>query len=332
MSAAVLASQVDHLYAEAARGAYVAEFEAMATLDAGRAALAALAGLEGSACWFADGASTAFAIVLDAWPLPPGARIGIVAGDFASNARILARRAAERGWELIQLPVDALGRVTGVPAGLDLLALPMVPSQRGIVQPVADLIASGPPVVLDVAQAAGQVAIPPGAAAYVGTSRKWLCGPRGVGFGLVAPEWQDQLTGPPTLTALDHSGVRRFDTADAHVAGRLGLALAARSWSPALLPVISAGAAAARVLLEGAGGWQVVEPVDEPSGIVTLRHVTADPFATRLALLDRGFVLGAVAVTRSADLAAPLLRVATAAWVTPEDLTALASALQECTR
>jgi pyridoxal 5-phosphate dependent beta-lyase len=149
-----------------------------------------------------------------------------------------------------------------------------------------------------------------------------------VGFGVVAPEWHDQLTAPPGLNALDQIGMVRFDSADAHVAGRLGLSVAARSWSPALLHPVQAAAAAARVLLQGAGGWQVVEPVDEPTGITTLRHPSMDPALVRTALLDRGFVTAVVPMTRSADMQTPLLRVSTGAWITPGDLEGLATALE----
>jgi hercynylcysteine S-oxide lyase len=283
VSRAVLDAELGHLEAEARLGAYVAEVAAGPALASGRDALAALVGLSGADLAFSDGASSAFAAVLDAWPLPAGSRIGTVPGEFASNSRLLERRAAERDWRLVDLPVDGLGRVTDVPADLDLLAFPHVASQVGVAQPVEDVLGAGVPLVLDVAQSAGQVPVPPGAAAYVGTSRKWLCGPRGVGFAVVAPHWHDRLTLPPTLQALEYGGMQRFDGCDPNVAGRVGLSLAARTWSPALLPVVQAAAAAARVLLQGAGDWQVVEPVDEPTAITTLRHATADPAATRLA-------------------------------------------------
>jgi len=332
VSRAVLDALVEHLRAEARQGAYVAEVAAAPVLTAGREALAALVGCSGSDLFFTDGASSAFATVLDAWPLAPGSRIGTVPSEFASNARLLERRAVERGWELVDLPVDGLGRITGVPAGLDLLAFPQVPSQRGVAQPVQEALSSGVPLVLDVAQAAGQVPVPAGAAAYVGTSRKWLCGPRGVGFGIVAPEWQARLSLPPTLNALEYGGMQRFDGSDPNVAGRVGLSLAARTWSPALLAAVQAAAGAARVLLQDAGGWRVVEPVDEPSGITTLAHPKADPLATRQALLDAGVLVGGVTVNRSRDTQQPVLRVSTAAWVNPSDLEALAAALERCTR
>lgn len=332
VSQAVLAAEVAHLRAEAERGSYVAKAAAQPVLDRGREALASMVGGAGADVFFTDGAASAFETLIDAWPLPAGSRIGVLPGDYRSNALVLADRAAARGWELIDLPVDDLGRVTDVPEGLDLLALPQIAGQIGSSQPVEELLASGVPVLLDVAQSLGQVEVPRGAAAYVGTSRKWLCGPRGVGFGVVAPEWHVRLTSPQTLGSGDQHGMRRYDSNDPHVAGRVALSLAAATWSPALIPVIAAAAGAARVLLEGAGGWQVVEPVAEPTGITTLRHPFADPQSVCARLVEEGFVLSAVPLTRNADLTVPVLRVSTAAWVTPPDLEALADALERFSR
>ncbi len=327
VSEAVLDAQVAHLRREAEVGGYVAQAAADPVVDAGREALAAMVGLDGSGVCFTENGGAAFASALSAWPLIAGARIGMLPSEYGGNARVLRALAVQRGWELVSMPVDGLGRLTGVPAGLDLLTFPHVPSQRGVVQPVQEALRSGVPLLLDVAQSLGQVEVPAGAAAYVGTSRKWLCGPRGVGFAVVAPEWVEQLTAPPTLPGIELQGMRRFDSPETHVAGRVGLALAARTFSPALLPVVQAAAAAARVLLDGAGGWQVVEPVDEPTGLTTLRHPTADPVGVRAGLLAQGFVVSAVPLTRADDVDVPVLRVSTAAWVTPEDLARFAAAL-----
>ena len=326
---AVIEAQVAHLHREAELGSYVAE--AAADLRPGRAALGAFVGLGGSDVFFSTGALGALEVLLDVWPLPRGSRVGTTAGLFAGNARALGARCRRHGWELVLLPVDDLGRVSDVPSGLDLVVLDEIASQRGVVQPVKEVLAAGVPVVLDVAQSVGQVAVAPGAAAYVGTSRKWLCGPRGLGFGAVAPEWQDRLGEAGNLRWLDASGMERYDAPEGYVAGRVGLCLAAASWSPALVTVVAAAAAAARVLLAGAGGWQVVEPVEEPTGITTLRHATADPFAVRAALLAEGILTSAVPTHRAGDLRGPLLRVATHAWVTPDDLERLAAALARVT-
>ncbi|MGB8651459.1 MAG: aminotransferase class V-fold PLP-dependent enzyme, partial [Mycobacteriales bacterium] len=239
VSQAVLDAEVAHLRAEAC-GAYVAEAQSAAAVDQGRAALGHLVGLGGEDVLLTESATLAFTTVLEAWPLPRGARIGVLPSEYGSNARALRVRAAERGWELVTLATDDLGRVTEVPGGLDLVTLTHVASQRGVVQPVGDVLTSGVPLLLDVAQSMGQTDVPPGAAAYVGTSRKWLCGPRGVGFAVVDRAWHERLTLPPTLRSVEVEGMRRFDSSEAHVAGRVGLALAARTWSPALLPVLQA--------------------------------------------------------------------------------------------
>lgn len=329
VSTAVLEAEVAHLRREPEVGSYVAE--AAADLVPARRALGSFVGLGGEDVFFSTGALGALEVLLDAWPLERGSRVGTLPGEFGGNARALAARARRNGWELVSLPVDGLGRLTDVPPGLDLLLLDQVASQRGVLQPVADVLAAGVPLLLDVAQSAGQVEVPSGAAAYVGTSRKWICGPRGVGFGAVAPDWQARLGEAATLRWLDATGMERYDAPEGHVAGRVALGVAAAAWSPALIPVVAAAAAAARVLLAGAGGWEVVEPVAEPTGITTLRHPHADAAATRAALLAEGFLAVVVPPSRAADVERPLLRVSTHAWVTPGDLERLAAALDRGT-
>ena len=329
VSAAVLDAEVAHLRREAEVGAYVAQEQADDVVERLRSDLGALVGLGADDVSLTDGAGTAFAVLLAAWPLPRGARIGTVPSEYGANARALRLLAGERGWELVGLPVDALGRVTAVPDGLDLVTFPQVASQRGIAQPVQDVLAAGVPLLLDVAQSIGQAPVPAGCAAYVGTSRKWLCGPRGVGFAVVDPAVQDALEPPPTLGAESARG-RRFDAQESHVAGRVGLAQAVREWEPALVPVVQERARAARAVLDGVAGWRVREPLDEPSGITTLEG--GDPFGTRAGLVEDGVVVSAVPQTRADDLTGPVLRVSTAPWVTDADLEVLAEALLRRTK
>lgn len=324
-SASVLAAEVAHLQAEAVQGGYVAAAAAAPLVDAGRAALAAAVGLSGADLCFTEGAGEAFATLLEAWPLPPGSRIGVTAGEYGANARLLRRLAPQRGWQLELLPVDDQGRVTDVPAGLALVTFPHVASQRGAVQPVAAVQATGTPLLLDVAQSLGQVPVPAGCAAYVGTSRKWLCGPRGVGFAVVDPAVQAVLEEPPTLAPAHGDGMLRWESQEAHVAGRVGLAVAAQEWSPQVAQAGVALAPYARRVLDGAGPWRVRERADAPSGITTLTG--GDPVAARAALLAQGLLVSAVPRSRADDLDGPVLRVATAAWLERAHLDALAVAL-----
>ena len=326
----VLDAEIAHLHREAALGPYVAHDQAVPQIDDGRAALAALVGLDAGDVCFLDGAGTAFATLVAAWPLPRGARVGTVPSEYGANARVLALLARERGWRLVPLPVDDDGRITGVPDGLDLVTFPHVASQRGIAQPVEDVFATGVPLLLDVAQSLGQTAVPAGCAAYVGTSRKWFCGPRGVGFAVVDSHVQSALEEPPTLAPTRCTGMQRWEAQEAHVAGWVGFGVAVQQWTPDLLPTVHAVAAQAREVLDGVGGWRVREPRDEPTGITTL--VGGDPVATRAGLLEDGFVTSAVPVSRSADLDAPVLRVSTAAWVQARHVEALAGALAQRTK
>lgn len=330
-SSAVLAATVAHLTAEAEGGAYVAEVAAeqtgpapegatatYGTIARGRERLGALVGLGGPDVAFAEGAGVAFAVLLAAWPLGRGARVGALQADYGANRLVLERLAHERGWQVVPLPVDDAGRITGVPDRLDLVTYNLVASQDGIVQPAV----TGVPVVLDVAQALGQTALPRGCAAYVGTSRKWLCGPRGVGFAVVDPAFAGQLTAPPTLAT--GSGAGLLDSTEANIAGRVGLAIAADEWSPELLPVVHARAAELRQAL-AATPWRVREPVGEPSGTTTLAG--GDPVAARSALLAAGLLTSAVPVTRAYGMKEPVLRISTHAWVTEGDIATLVGAL-----
>lgn len=321
VSDGVVQVQDRHLREEARTGGYLAEENAFLELDAGRDAIGRLLGLTGAGVAFTDGATSAFATLLAAWPLARGARIGTVPSEYGSNALCLRALAAARDWELVPLEVDDDGRITDLPR-LDLVTFPHVPSQRGVVQPVEEITSRGVPVLLDIAQSLGQVPVPPGCAGYVGTSRKWLCGPRGVGFLAVDPLVEPYLEAPPVSTA--YTDVRRLDSSESHVAGRLGLGQAVADWNPELLPAIRERAAYARQVLADTP-WRVREPAAEPSGITTLEG--GDAFATRDALREQGILVGAIPLHRAEDVTVPLLRVSTGPWVSEDDLDRLAEAL-----
>jgi pyridoxal 5-phosphate dependent beta-lyase len=333
LSQPAFAAEVAHLRREADLGGYVAEAAAEPAVQRGRRALAGLVGLDADDVAFSDGAGTSFALLMASWPLPAGARIGTVGSEYAGNARVLHSLAAARDWTLVPLATDPDGRITDVPDGLDLVTFPQIPSQRGIAQPVEQVLATGVPLLLDVAQSLGQTAVPSGCAAYVGTSRKWLCGPRGVGFAIVAPHWQDQLAPPATLAPTMNTGMRRWEAVEGHIAGRVGLAVAAQEWEPELVEVLHQRAADTRKALAFTPGWEVLEPVDEATGITTLRPpADVDPVTTRAALLDEGLLTSAVPPSRADDMTGPVLRISTAAWVTGGDIQALAAALARRTK
>jgi hercynylcysteine S-oxide lyase len=71
------------------------------------------------------------------------------------------------------------------------------------------------------------------------------------------------------------AGAGRYEQDEANYAARVGLATAAQEHQALGPPYVYARLAgigrAARGLLNGVAGWQVAEPVDEPTAIVTLR-------------------------------------------------------------
>jgi pyridoxal 5-phosphate dependent beta-lyase len=386
-SQATVAAQAAHLAAEAALGSYVAQEAAAERLAAARSTLAGLLGpaLTAGDIAFHHSATTAFTTLLTAWPLPPGARIGIVPSDFSSNWLALRARAERDGLELVDLPVSPDGRIdvdrlaagTAALDRLSLVAFPEVPSQRGIVQPAAAVAAlcrdAGVPLLLDVAQSLGQVDVTAagatgGVTAYAGTARKWMCGPRGVGFLAVRPDFVERLgLGAPSGRAARWApdpggrpdarqrearpwprpgetggrvvplpGVGRFAVNEPPTAAWLGFANALDEHvraSPATVRArLQALARAARRRLDGVAGWRLGEAADAPCGIVTLLPPAGvDPAAVRTRLrLEVGILVSAIDEARARD-AVPVLRVSAHVDTTLADLDRLADALADST-
>ena len=316
---------VAHLRREQQVGGYVAEAEAQPVVEGLRAHLGALLGTTGEHVALVESASTAFASLLGAWPLPAGARVGTVSTEYRTNRTVLDAADVV----LVDLPEDDVGHVDTARLAdvfpLDLVTFPVVPSHIGIVQPVREITAqcraAGVPVVLDVAQALGHVDLADvGVDAAVGTSRKWLRGPRGVGFLAVAPQWAERVQ----PARLDHD--------EANVAGRVGLATAVaelRAAGPGRVAArVTALGRLARRRLQDVGEWQVCEPLDEPTGLVTLQHPTADPEATVHALVAGGVVLSAPFLGSTTER---VLRASFHAYSSPADVDALVDGLAAAT-
>lgn len=341
MSAGTLAATVAHLEREAAVGPGIAHAEAEGVLDGLHAEVGRLFGVRADQVALTERATRGLADVFAAWPLPPRARVGVVRAEYGST-RMLVDAAAARGEvEVVEVPVDGSHRI--VPeavAGLDLVILSHVMSQRGVVQPVREVAAVGPPVILDVAQTAGHIDVAGlGAAVMVGTSRKWLRGPRGVGYVAVSDEWAERLV--PRAPDLDTAawvgdrltmapGAARFHQWEGNIAGRLGLAHALRELFDVGPPAVTAhavslGVAARRRLVDA--GWWTGEPVDEPSGIVTFGHAGHDSVQVHAGLRDAGVVVTLIPVGRALDVEAPILRAAFHFYNDEADLDRLLTAL-----
>jgi hercynylcysteine S-oxide lyase len=336
----VLEAVAHHARHEAELGGYVAEATAEDLLQQGRSVIGGLVGMAAADVVFVESAQAALATLLAGWRLPAGTRVACLPGEYAPNAAQL--RAA--GLTVEQLPVDDLGRadLDGVARLLAadpprVVHLTHVASHRGVVQPAAEIAAlcrtAGVPLVLDAAQSLGHVDTDVGADVVYGTSRKWLAGPRGVGLLCVRPAITTELT--PLLTPPDDvPPLRAFESGEAHVAGRVGLVLAVGehlAGGPVRVRERLAGLGrAAREVLEGAAGWRVVEPLDEPTATTTLRPPDGvDVVTTRARLLtEQGIVTTAIGPQRApGEMTGPVLRVSPHLDATLGDLEALAAAL-----
>jgi hercynylcysteine S-oxide lyase len=345
-STRVLDTVARHARAEAEIGASAAEESVEGLLQQARSVLAGLVGMAAADLAFTESATASVRTVLGRWRLPVGTRVGVLPGEYWHNLAVLA----DLGLAPVVLPADGLGRadLAGIERVLRddppaLVHVTLVGSHRGVVQPGRELAAlcsaAGVPLVLDVAQALGHVDCDLGADVAYAPGRKWLAGPRGVGLLVMRPWITAQLTpvvGPELHddggAGTDHA--RWYESYDAHVAGRVGLAVAAGEHLAAgpdrVRERLAALGRATRERLDGRGGWSVVEPRDEPTAITTLRPpdgVDVRQTAARLSA-EHGVLVTPVGRERArGELTGPVLRVSPHLDATVADLDALALAL-----
>jgi pyridoxal 5-phosphate dependent beta-lyase len=329
-----------HARHEAELGGYVAQAGAGDLLQQGRSVIGGLVGMAAADVVFVESAQAALAALLAAWRLAAGSRAACLPGEYAPNAAML--RAA--GLTVEPLAVDGhghadLGALERLLAADPprLVHLTHVASHRGTVQPAREVAAlcraHGVPLVLDAAQSLGHVDVDLGADVVYSTSRKWLAGPRGVGVLCVRPAVAAQLV-PVLPAAADLPPLRGLESGEAHVAGRVGLVLAVGEHLAAgpdrVRERLAALGRAGRQVLDGAAGWRVVEPLEEPTATTTLRPPDGvDVVATRARLLaEHGIVTTAALPERApGEMTGPVLRVSPHVDGTVEDLEALAAAL-----
>ncbi|HEY2448306.1 MAG TPA: ergothioneine biosynthesis PLP-dependent enzyme EgtE [Mycobacterium sp.] len=345
-SFAVLDAAARHARHEAEVGGYVAADAAKPVLDAGRAAVAALAGMPDAEVVFTTGSLHALDLLLSSWP-SDSRELACLPGEYGPNLAVMAAH----GFARRPLPTDGEGRVAveQAAAGLaadppDLVHLTALASHRGVVQPLrqmSQLCAElGLPLIVDAAQALGQIDCAAGADVIYASSRKWIAGPRGVGVLAVRPTLIQRLRPrlPPPEWVSSLSVAQRLELGEANIAARVG-------FSVALGEHVEFGPAAVRARLAEVGhlsrtvladvrGWRVVESVDEHSAITTLAPVDgADPAKVRGWLIaERHILTTAAGVERAPlELTGPVLRISPHVDTTLDDLTTFAEALADAT-
>jgi pyridoxal 5-phosphate dependent beta-lyase len=334
---------------EAVAGAYVAATEAARVIAAGRTTLAELLGVEPGGIAFVESAAAALAVLLRAWPLMAGSTVAVLPSGWGPAVDAFT----DRGLRVAQLAVDGSGLVD-----LDALRqfvavtppafvhLTLAASHRPLVQPVAEAVsichAAGVPVWVDAAQALGHVGAACGADAIYATSRKWLCGPRGVGVIAVASSWWRRLR--PRASEMDReaagpdeSPVLLLESREAHFAGRIGLCAAVGEHVALGPDVVRAQLAEVgrltREALADVPGWEVVAAPDGAPGasaITALRPTAGQKVAAvhSMLLADHQIVTTAASPARAPyEMKEPYLRISPHVDVTPEDLAMLRRAL-----
>ena len=281
-SFAVLDATARHARHEAEVGGYIAAEAATPVLNAGRAAVAALAGMPDAEVVFTTGSQHALDLLLSSWP-PGGRTLACLPGEYGPNLALMA----VHGFARRTLPADADGRVVMHDAAIslaadppDLVHLTAVASHRGVVQPLQEMAQLcrdlGLPLVVDAAQALGQVDCSVGADAVYASSRKWMAGPRGVGVLAVRPDLMQRLRPrlPPPEWAASLSNAQRLELGEANIAARVGFSVAVgehvASDPAAVRARLAEVGRISRTVLADVAGWRVVEAVDEPSAITTL--------------------------------------------------------------
>ena len=191
-----------HLDLEDRLGAYEAAEAQTARLQETYESVARLLGARARNIALVQNSTIAFAQAISAFDFEPGDVVLTSRSDYASNQIMYLSLARRRGVEVVRAPdapeggvdADEVRRLVSRrrPA---LVALTWVPTNSGLVQPIEDVgricQEAGVPYLVDACQAVGQMPIDVqriGCDYLAATSRKFLRGPRGVGFLYVSDQ------------------------------------------------------------------------------------------------------------------------------------------------
>jgi cysteine desulfurase/selenocysteine lyase len=243
-----------HLAREYATGGYEAKDEANERIEAVYRSTATLLNAAPQEIAIVENATRAFDMGFHAIPFAPGDVILTSVAEYASNYLAYLRAAETTGVVVRVVPNDELGQLDtvalermlaapGTGRRVRLVAVSHVPTHSGLVQPAEAIGALARAhdalFFLDATQTAGQLPLDVEALhcdLLCATGRKYLRGPRGVGFLYVREAILPELRPPfvdlhaATWTGPDsyelRADARRFENWESNIAATLGLGAA----------------------------------------------------------------------------------------------------------
>ena len=249
MPKTVIDAVKNHIDLEAAIGGDEAAETARASIDNVYASVARLLNCAPEETAIVENATRAWDMAFYAMTFRPGDRILTAVAEYASNYIPFLQVARKTGAIIEVVPnddsgaldVDALEKM--MDGRVKLIAVTHVPTNGGLVNPASEIgrVAKhhDVPFLLDACQSVGQIPVDVqamGVDMLSATSRKYLRGPRGVGFLYVSKAWIEHLEPAfldlhaATWVSPTHYKVRtdakRFENWECNVAAKLGLGAA----------------------------------------------------------------------------------------------------------
>jgi selenocysteine lyase/cysteine desulfurase len=245
----VLEAVLDHLRLEASIGGYEAAERALPSLERVYDSLAALLGAHREEIAVVENSTRAWDMAFSSLRFGRGDRILTSAAEYASNYIPFLQVARRTGAIVDVVPGDAAGQVSVealqgmIDDRVKLISLTYIPTNGGLVNPARAVGAvarrAGVPFILDACQAVGQMPVDVreiGCDMLSATGRKFLRGPRAVGFLYVRREFLNQLEPPladmhgATWLSRDayalRPDARRFENFESNASTKLGLGVA----------------------------------------------------------------------------------------------------------
>jgi selenocysteine lyase/cysteine desulfurase len=352
-----------HLSLEDELGGYEAAEARVGAVREVYQSLGRLIGAEARNLALVQSSTLAFAQALLAFDFAPGDTILTSRADYASNQIMYLSLARRRGVQIIRAPDAAEGGIDPEAARSllarrrpRLVALTWVPTNSGLVQPAAAVgeicRAAEVPYLVDACQAVGQMTVDVEALHcdyLAATSRKFLRGPRGVGFLYVSDRalaagahpllvdmhgasWTD-----PDAFALAPDG-RRFETWEMPYALVLGLGAAVAYALEVGIPTAQercwALAGYARERLARVPGVRVLDRGPALCAIVTLQPAGRDGAEVKLELRARGINTSSpdredAVIDMDEKRVSSALRISPHYYNTVDEIDAAAAALEE---